>query len=770
MFAILVHIQPLNLATGQRVDVRVASSPGPGFQGLGGMVWESAISRRPKATLELFALDMASGTRTASADLELSLSAIREVDTTGLYWQGAPATIYRADRLVWPAAVEFDGIVSESPIDLAADKISLTLRVSTVKIDKPLLASEFTGGGGLGGEPDLRGTLKPAGFGHCLNIEPLMFDTTRNIAMLDGYGNLLGVDWLGEGLSDFGPSVGDYVDYAALAAAIDNKEVPPGRWATSIASGIIGLGAPPAGVITCHARFGYGMTGAMIRRIALYHAGVPPSMIEDGSLVALDAAVPFSIHYWAKDQISVKTLIEALASGCNASPVITLQNKLTLVRPFGGSRIGAFRRLGFSEPAVTQWKSADPLTPYWQIKVRVARPVRVMSTDEVNYDDTIVNRGVYDPDETYRQGNTVWTDDGAQWLYLNQVAASGHQPPTTLAPDADGLVADDWWERIKPPTTAQVAQAYAMAAPIVAGNLYVKGNIGTDQNAKWIYTADIVWDGTMPPRLPGESNAFWSLVKDASTVTVRASIAAITIQANYQNVPLDGQLPTGGRGILSVGSVVVTADIQWTVATSGCDATIDETGAFTITAARSTGYVDVRATYHDKTYSTRVSVTINAATPPADGGSSGGGGAGTSANITTFPGVSAATYPSAPSSTAFATADSAGLTFSGSLSYSASSPSPTGKVAGYATLYLKVVYRVKDSGSGWTDAAAEIAGTSASSGGSVDDYDYEDGYLDFDAMTVASVTSGTIYEFGVLLRRVGNSVTQPYGSVTGGGA
>lgn len=441
MFAILAHIRPLDPATNERVDVYVASTPGPAFQGLGGFVWESAITRRPRATIELFAIDLAPGTRVAQADFDIDLGQIHEVNAFDLHWKGAPVTIYRADDLTWPATVEFNGYVSDPKRNLDTNVMTLNCVVN-VQLDKPLLTKGFDETD-LEFDADKRTTLLPAGFGTCLNVQPLLFDSVRNFYMIDGYQNLIGVDWVGEGLATLGPGFANYADYVTLKAAYDAGDVPPGRWATCIAEGILALGAPPVGIITCHVRLGYGMTGALIRRALIEHAEVPPELIEDASLDALDDAVPYPIHYWTSDQVQVKEVVEALAAGCNASPIITMQGKLAVLRPFGGALLGHFIRRGFSEPAVTDWKSQDMVTPYWRLTARAGRPVRVMAFDEINYEDVLTDRGLYRNDETYRRGNIVWLRNKSQWLWINETPSAGHPPP-------DGTAGDAYWQRLAP--------------------------------------------------------------------------------------------------------------------------------------------------------------------------------------------------------------------------------------------------------------------------------------------------------------------------------
>lgn len=555
MFAILAHIRPLDPLTNERVDVYVASTPSPAHQGLGGVFWESAITRRPRASLELFALDLSPGTRVAASEFEISLAAIRDVDARALNWKGAPVIIYRADTLQWPAPIEFEGTVVDPKRNLATDRLALSCQVSTAMMEKPLLTKEFNDTD-LTFDPDKRTTLLPAGFGICKNIEPVFYDTTRYMFMLDGYDNLISISWLGEGLSSLGPSMQDYPTAAALVVAFDAGQVLPGRWATSIADGVGVLGAPPTGVITCHATFGYGMTGALMRRAILTHAEVAPERVEDSAFTALDASVPYPIHKWFEDQVQVKDLVEALAAGANASPVVTFQNKIAIVRPFDGESLGTFNRFGFNEPPVSGWETNDTVAPYWKIAARVARPERVLTFEEINYADSLIDRGIYDPVETYRQGNIVWLRNKSQWVYINELADDGHTPP-------DGTAGDTWWRQLAPAPGA----------------------------------ADLRYDDDTPIEdlKPDEIGA-------QVTRAIDVDESALTVLVNDAGTVVAGQLPLSVRAKVTAASTDVSLTADWSIATSSSiTATIDngpsspDRGTITVTALTAPGTITVMA-------------------------------------------------------------------------------------------------------------------------------------------------------------------------------
>lgn len=455
MKPVLIYLRPLDQTTGQRIDVRVADGPSADVYGTAGQVWDAAMLTRPTLSIELMSPEMDGGVQAGQARFDISLNNVSVARALKLYWRGAAVVIHSTGVLEGATAVpDFWGYVTSARINLETGALAVTAEVSTALIDKPLLTGEFTGGGGIGGDAAKRGVLYPAGFGTVKNIQPTWFDLTRNIGMIDGYANTLSIDWLGEGLSSFGARVADYPTYDALAAAIDNKTIKPGQWGTCVAQGLVGLGAPPTGIITVHATFGTNRIGAMMKRMLLTHAQVPAARVDGPAFDALDALVPLPVHFWTDQQRNVKDLLQSLAQSCNATPLVSFQNLVTVTRAIGGAIVGTLDRSGAIDPRVIDWQSADVDPPYYLLKARAARPASVLTDDQVNFVDTLEDKGVYAAATVYRAGNLVWLADGSQWLYQNATPASGHAPPSGAAPDGKGYVQDAWWFRRQPPKTA----------------------------------------------------------------------------------------------------------------------------------------------------------------------------------------------------------------------------------------------------------------------------------------------------------------------------
>lgn len=487
MNPVLIYLRPLHQITKQRVDIRVADSPTADAYGTGGYAWEPAITSRPKLSIELMSPDMDGKVQAGTASFEISLAEIFKYDGTLLYWGGASVVIHTTGVLEGPSAVpDFWGYVTSAKINYETQKLQVTATVSTALIDRDMLTLSFTGGGGINGDAASRGVLLPAGHGTVKNIQPVWFDRVRNIGMIDGYGNTLGIDWLGEGLNSLGAPLGPYDSYSALAAAIDNKSIPPGRWGYAISSAgysLVGLGAPATGVITVHARFASGKIGSYMKRLLLTFAKVNPLRIDQPGFDALDQAVPQPIHDWRADQVNVKDLLEQLAQSCNATPLVSFQNQITVTRAVLGSPIATLDRSGSIAPRVLDWQTADTSPPYYQIKGRAARPASVLSTDQVNYVDTIIDRGLYDSTVVYRAGNLVWLGDKSSYLYTNSTADKGHDPPTS-APYNDA-----YWTQLTPPVIPGGSATFAYADGTPAEALK-PAQAGADQTAT--HTADSI--------------------------------------------------------------------------------------------------------------------------------------------------------------------------------------------------------------------------------------------------------------------------------------
>lgn len=454
MAGVLVSIDAWDRIAQSRVTVRVGSARNAATLGAGGYMWEPGLPRRPRLSMQFMDDDLTGVLMTGSAEMTVDTSKITNVDPRRLDFAGAPVRIYTGDatRLV-PGdytslanmAQVFVGKISGGIPDATTGMATFACEVNRSYFDVPLLNLTYGGGGLADGDPEIRGTYKPAGFGAPINIRPVLINAVLGIYQVDGYGNTLTIPEVFEDLASFGGPIANYANYAALAAAV----IPEGRFATCIAEGLFRLGADAAGTITCDATFGGNRPGSMMLRWLQVHAGLSNTFIRTADFDALTTAVSgvaghqTPVSHWTTDSSNVLDLIQRMCASCNAVPLLMLDGKIGVARVTGGAQIMELRRQG-GTPLVTAWQAAEGPLPWWRLRMAAAKTAYVNSPSEIDYEDEIRDMGDYVPGESYRQGMVVRsTTDGARYIYINATASTGNAPPNATywdvyneAPDA----------------------------------------------------------------------------------------------------------------------------------------------------------------------------------------------------------------------------------------------------------------------------------------------------------------------------------------------
>jgi hypothetical protein len=382
--------------------------------------------------MQLADADLSGGLMVGQGEMALNIGALRMVENPmNLDLKGSEITVYVGDGpLLSDMKVEFKGrIVSGTP-NADSHIASISMQVDKSLLDVPLLTKQYAGTGGLEGDTEVRGNNKPAGFGSTTNIRPPLINQTLQIYQVDAYGNTTSIPEVFENLASFGPSAGNYANYAALAAA----NVAEGTWATCIAEGLFRLGADPQGTITCDAVFGSSRPGTLISRWLSQHSAFPANRIAASDLPALTAAVeqvagaPAEVAFWTTDDSNVLDLIQRMCASCNAVPLLMLDGSFRVSRVFGGAELLTVQRQG-GTPQVTGWATNDPPEPWHRLKMPAARSFYVNSQSEIDFEDDINELGLFDIDETYRTGNIVSLPDGSRWLH------KGPDPTTGIVPE-----------------------------------------------------------------------------------------------------------------------------------------------------------------------------------------------------------------------------------------------------------------------------------------------------------------------------------------------
>lgn len=244
---VLATIAPLDPATGSRVTLRASSADRREMLALNSVRWVPAIIRRPSISDELFDGNFTGVINDGGATIDLAMFGLKRQDSLAAKYRyaGAAVTIYEGDiGDAWPWTTVFTGIVDTFTND--AERLSLRLKVNTTPFGVPALTATYAGTGGKEGGADLKFKVKPWCFGAASNVQPVLIDVTNSVYQVSAYGPINGVTACYERGASFGASYGNYTTYANLVAA----SIPPGRWATCLAEGMIRLGAPETGLIT----------------------------------------------------------------------------------------------------------------------------------------------------------------------------------------------------------------------------------------------------------------------------------------------------------------------------------------------------------------------------------------------------------------------------------------------------------------------------------------------------------------------------------------
>jgi hypothetical protein len=541
-----ITLNPIDPGTDTRVTVRLCASQDAAHTGAAGQVWWPAIVTQPVIQARLFDGDFTAGVDAGSATVEVRLDVLR---TSGQFprverydWAGATATIQRlvSGSLVDLAVMKVDSFASEDM------QLGLRLSASLELFDADVLTATYAGTTGIEGGADLKGQVKPWVFGRASNVEPVFIDQIENVFQVSGYGPVQAISAVYERGASFGASVGNFANYAALVAA----NIPDGRWGTCLAQGLIRLGAPPAGVITCDvdgdSTGGFlRRTGAILTEIA-NRLGLSAS-INATSFAALDTAVPRNVNIVIREQTSFMQLVQRMVAPCNAVPGIGQSGRLLVSRVVFGSEQFTLDAQGREMPPVLGMARQNTSSPYKRIQMGAQRSWRVHSFDEIAFFSDLIDRGLYVAATVYREGDIVASADKSRWLYISTTPASGNAPPTW--PTASNA----FWSNLEPPLAPAAIGLEAGATRNVPRGTYAAGTT-------YVLGDSVIFSGSS-----------YQLIVASSTGNAPPDVARWALLANA------GSGPAGADGL--PGLTVIVSNEAHVVATAADGSGGDYTGA-----------------------------------------------------------------------------------------------------------------------------------------------------------------------------------------------
>ncbi|CDO34040.1 hypothetical protein [Novosphingobium sp. KN65.2] len=460
---ILAELTPLDPTDGSRPVLRVSSSGRDrDLAGYNSERWWPAIVEKPKFSIRLFDGDFTGDVSVAQGGLTVRLDvlAVADPNAARYVWAGAGVVIY-----IWSSGTAtqvFNGKVTG--FGSSKNRLELSIEVDTEPFKVDVLGATYAGTTGIEGGADLKGRVKPWVLGRAANIEPVLIDTTNYVYQVSAYGPIDDVTALYERGSSFGASSGDYADYDALVAA----SLPEGAWATSLAYGLIRLGAPAYGLITAdvdgdsNGGTFWRKTGEIIERVA-DALSIDSGLIQSSSLTALDTDVPYNINLYLTEQISFYDLVVALARPCNAVAGVDFLGKIFVTRVVFDTAGLTLDVQGRQWPPVGAATEQPVTPPYKRIVFGADRCWRVHSLDEITFYAPLIDMGLWNAATIYREGNIVHLADETRWIYINTTPSAANAPVAGSAYWAsltgdEGISTERW--PADPPTDWVIGSIY----------------------------------------------------------------------------------------------------------------------------------------------------------------------------------------------------------------------------------------------------------------------------------------------------------------------
>jgi hypothetical protein len=508
---------------GAATTIRLSSHDDDRLCHLNDTVWWPAIARLPTLAYDFF--DGAFGgeivTPSGRADLSIeSVPGYAELmlhDAQIRWWSGELGAAWGTFTL------RFDGKIDNHPA-LRDGVAGVEFRVDDRWLDDPIL-STYAGTTGAEGDAALKGQVKPLMLGAPRMAEGVLVDPIDTIIQLSD-GPIEGIEIAFENAQRFPAAMTNYASFAALDAAT----IAPSFVATSLAAGLARHGAPGDGVLTYDVRGsnsgadGGGWvrrTGAIVKRLAARQGKL--AKVDTAALTALDTARPWNVSIALTSQTTMRELVQSLAQSINAVALVTWTGLLTILTidaPEAATPIGTLASDGSANPPVARVDQLGIAPPFWRLAIEAEVTQRVHSSDEIRFTANLVEVGIYDDAETYREGNITSIEDGSRWLYIGVTPTAGNDP-------IDGSA---FWSRLSESSTGPAGPAGSSNAVIF---LYRRGATSPavpTGTFTYSFLTGALSGGTLnswTQAVPAaDGNPLWVIAATASANTATDSIAA----------------------------------------------------------------------------------------------------------------------------------------------------------------------------------------------------------------------------------------------------
>jgi len=450
MLATVIQIDGYDPVAGAAVTLRAASRDHPAVCHLDGQTWWPTIAKLPTLRYDLF--DGAFGGEITAPTSSTTLSVEPWPDFGRYSLADARFRLWTGDvGAEWATyTLRFDGRVSEQP-ETKDGQTQVAFGVDDRWLDQALLPT-YAGTTGIEGAAALKGQVKPLCLGAPRYVPGVLVDVVNSVFQVS-FAAVKAITAAMDRLVRFGAPAADYATYTDLVAAT----VPPGRWATCLASGLARFGAPPEGLISFLVEGDNGgpngwarLPGQLIRRLALL-SGAGDRLV-GATLDALDAARPYQLSLYLDAQTTARQLIQQLAASVNAVAAVSWTGKLVVLPVQLSAPTITLAADGSALPPVASVGQVAIAAPWSKLAIGAERAWAVHNLADIAFTAPLLELGPYNAATIYREGNIVSRDDGSRWLYVAAAASAGNAPPNLPT------TSNTWWRLLSKGGTVDLTQ------------------------------------------------------------------------------------------------------------------------------------------------------------------------------------------------------------------------------------------------------------------------------------------------------------------------
>lgn len=298
------------------------------FQGPVGLGGASIPGR---GTIDLFLGDV----ERATDDGVMTVVNTTEHALTTYTWDGAPLVVKRGleGAAYGTFTTIFVGTCRHVTWDWDEGIFTIHLRDLGERLNVPIQRATYGGTGGVDGDASIKDQVKPLLLGAPRYVQPKLIDPVYQVYQIHSAGGSVEnytVSFV-TGVFDAGTALGGGTDTVS-STALYGASIPSGDYLTCLAEGLIRLGAPPEGVVTCHAQLVWLTAADIITHLVRRDGVLAASEIATEWFDALNSVQPNTLGLALTEPRTYASVLDEICATIGAFWTWTPDGKLKVER------------------------------------------------------------------------------------------------------------------------------------------------------------------------------------------------------------------------------------------------------------------------------------------------------------------------------------------------------------------------------------------------------------------------------------------------------